>query len=58
MNKTKHWFFGKINKIDKALTRLVSIRNDRGVISKDSTDNKRITEEYSSNFMPINFKQR
>lgn len=33
-------------KIDKALTRLVSIRNGRGGISKDSTDNKRITGEY------------
>lgn len=29
INETRNWFFGKISKIDNALTKLVSIRNDR-----------------------------
>lgn len=58
INETKQWFFGKINKIDKVLTRLVNIRNDRGGISKDSTDNKRITGEYYEQLYTYKFYNR
>ena len=44
INKTKSWFFEKINKIDKPLARLIKkkrertqinkIRNEKGVVSK------------------------
>ena len=29
INKTKSWFFEKINKIDKALTRLIKKKRER-----------------------------
>ena len=32
-NKTKSWFFGKINKIDKPLARLIKIKRGRGLKS-------------------------
>lgn len=43
---TKNYFFRKCRMINKVLTGLVSIRNDRGDITTDSTDNKRIIREY------------
>ena len=30
INKTKNWFFEKINKIDKALARLIKKRREKG----------------------------
>ena len=48
INKTKSWFFEKINKIDKPLARLIKkkreknqinkIRNENGEITTDNTD--------------------
>ena len=55
-NKTKSWFFEKINKIDKPLATLIKkkreknqinkIRNDNGEITKDNTEKQRIIRDY------------
>ena len=52
INKTKRWFFEKINKIDKPLARLImrkreknqinKIRNEKGEVTTDKTDFKRL----------------
>lgn len=61
-NRQNQWnqkrFFGKINKIDKPLTRLVSIMNDRGDNTTDSTDNRRITREYYEQLYTYTFYNR
>ena len=56
INKTKSWFFGKINKIDKQLARLIKkkreknqiskIRNENGEITTDNTEIQRIIRDY------------
>ena len=56
INKTKSWFFEKINKIDKLLARLIKkkrvknqinkIRNENGEITTDNTEIQRIIREY------------
>ena len=48
INKSKSWFFEKINKIDRTLARLIknkrennqidAIKNDKGDITTDSTE--------------------
>ena len=57
INKTKSWFFEKINKIDKPLARLIKkdreknqtnkIRNENGEITIDNTEIQRIIRDYS-----------
>ena len=52
INKTKSWFFEKINKIDKPLARLIKkkreqnqinkIRNEKGEVTTDNTEILRI----------------
>ena len=49
INKTKSWFFEKINKIDKALDRLIKkknqinkIRNEKGEVTTDNAGIQRI----------------
>ena len=52
INKTKSWFFEKINKIDKPLARLIKkkrekdqinkIRNVKGEVARDNTEIQRI----------------
>jgi len=52
INKTKSWFFEKINKIDKPLARLIKkqreknqihkVRNENGEITTDNTEIQRI----------------
>ena len=54
-NKAKSWFFEKINKIDKALARLIKkqreknqinkIRNENGEIITDNTEIQRIIRD-------------
>ena len=54
--KTKSWFFGKINKIDKPLAILIKkkreknqinkIRNENGEITTDNTEIQRIIKDY------------
>ena len=56
MNKTKSWFFEKINKIDKPLARLIKkkrertqinkIRNEKGEIISDTIKIQRIIRDY------------
>ena len=56
MNKSRSWFFEKINKINKPLNRLIqkkrertqinTIRNERGEITTDTTEIQRIVRNY------------
>ena len=56
INKAKSWFFEKINKIDKPLSRLIKkqrvknqinkIRNENGEITADNTEIQRIIKDY------------
>ena len=56
INKTKSWFFEKINKRDKPLARLIKkkreknqinkIRNENGEIATDNTEIQRIIRDY------------
>ena len=56
INKTKSWFFEKINKIDKLLARLIKkkreknqinkIRNEKGEATTDSVEIQRIIRDY------------
>ena len=56
INKTKSWFFEKINKTDKPLARLIKkkreknqinkIRNEKGEVTTDNTEIQRIIREY------------
>jgi len=55
-NKTKSWFFERINKIDKPLARLIKkqreknqinkIRNENGEITTDNIEIQRIIRDY------------
>ena len=56
INKTKSWFFEKVNKIDKPLTRLIKkqmeknqvnkIRNENGEITTNITEIQSIIRDY------------
>ena len=56
INKTKSWFFEKINKIDKPLARLIKekreknqinkIRNEKGQVTTDNAEILRIIRDY------------
>ena len=56
INKTKSWFFEKINKIDKPLARLIKkkrektqinrIRNEKGDVTTDAAEIQRIMRGY------------
>ena len=56
INKTKSWFFEKINKIDKPLARLIKkqreknqinkIRHEIGDLTTDNTEIQRIIRDY------------
>ena len=55
INESKSWFFGKISKIDKPLTKLIKkkkredpnkIRNERGEITTDTKEIQRIVRKY------------
>ena len=56
INKTKSWFFEKINKIDKLLARLIKrkrqmnqihkIRNEKGEVTTDNAEIQRIIRNY------------
>ena len=56
INKTKSWFFEKINKIDKLLARLIKkkreknhinkIRNEKGEVTTDNVEIQRIIGDY------------
>ena len=56
INKTKSWFFKKINKIDKPLARLIKkkrektqinrIRNEKGEVTTDTAEIQKIIRDY------------
>ena len=56
INKTKSWFFDKINKIDKPLARLIKkkreknqinkIRNEKGKVTTDKAEIQRLIRDY------------
>ena len=56
INKTKSWFFKKINKMDKCLARLIKnkreknqinkIRNEKGEVTTDNAEIPRIIRDY------------
>ena len=56
INKTKRWFFEKINKNDKPLARLIRkkrekihinrIRNEKGEVTTDTAEIQRIMRDY------------
>ena len=56
INKTKSWFFDKINKIDKPLARLIKnkreknqinkIRNEKEEVTTDNAEIQRIIKDY------------
>ena len=56
INKTKSWFFEKINKTDKPLARLIKkkkqknqinkIRNEKGEVTTDNTEIQKIIRKY------------
>ena len=56
INKAKSWFFERINKMDKPLSRLIKqqtekyqinkIRNENGEITTDNTEIQRIIRDY------------
>ena len=56
INKTKSWFFEKINKIDKLLARLIKkkreknqinkIRNEKGEVTTDNVEIQRVVRDY------------
>ena len=56
INKTKSWFFEKINKIDKPLARLIKkkreknqinkIRNEKGEVTADNAEIQRVVRGY------------
>ena len=45
MNKTKSWFFEKVNKIDKPLARLTTKRRERTQVTKLRNEKGEITTE-------------
>ena len=62
INKTKSWFFEKINKIDKPLARLIKKKREKNQINKIRNENGEIqtTQKYKgsqettiSNYMTI-----
>ena len=63
INKTKSWFFEKINKIDKPLARLINkkrektqingIRNGKREVTTDTAEIQRIMRDTTRNSMPI-----
>ena len=56
INKTKNWFFEKMNKIDRPLARLINtkreknqinkIRNKKGEVTTDNAEIQRIIRDY------------
>ena len=56
INKTKSWFFERINKIDKPLARFITkkseknqinkIRNEKGEVTIDNAEIERIIRDY------------
>ena len=65
INESRSWFFEKINKLDKPLSRLIkkkrertqinTIRNERGETTTDSTEIQRIVRNYYEELYALKF---
>ena len=44
INKTKSWFFEKINKIDKPLARLIRKKSEKNLINKIRNEKERLQQ--------------
>ena len=44
INKTKSWFFEKINKIDKSLARLIKKKREKNQINKIRNEKERLPQ--------------
>ena len=65
INKTKSWFFEKINKIDKPLARLIKkngeknqinkIRNEKGEVTTDNEEIQRMIRDYYEQYGNMNY---
>ena len=63
INKTKSWFFEKINKIDNPLARLIKEKreknqinktgNGKGEVTTDTVEIQRIIRDYYERYMAI-----
>ena len=51
MNKTKSWFFEKINKIDKPLARLIKKKREKNQINKIRNEEGEVTKRQCRNTM-------
>ena len=68
INKTKRWFFEKINKADKHLAKLIKkkreknrinkIRNEKGEVTTDNTEIQSIIENIISHYILIKWTLR
>ena len=47
INKTKSWFFEKINKIDKPLARLIKRKREKTQINRIRNENGEVTTDTS-----------
>ena len=45
INKTKSWFFDKINKIDKSLARLIKKKREKNQINRNRNENGEIATD-------------
>ena len=45
MNKTKSWFFEKVNKIDKSLARLIKKKREKNQINKIRSEKAEVTTD-------------
>ena len=45
INKTRSWFFQKINKIEKPLARLIQKKREKNQINKIGNENREITKD-------------
>ena len=51
INKTKSWFFEKINKIDKLLARLIKKKREKNQINKIRNEEGEVTKRQCRNTM-------
>ena len=59
INKTKCWFFEKINKIDKPLARLIKKKREKNQINKirnEKGELQKIIRDYYEQLMAIKWK--
>ena len=50
INKTKSWFFEKINKIDKSLARIIKKKRKKNQVNKIRNENGEITQQTTQNY--------